>query len=166
MTAKEAISPIQSLRGEALPEVGGDMPLLEVLPRLLESPARKLAVTDVGNVCGIIDQTSMLEAMGRMIATRDDSSVVTMECAPGDYSASHIARAVEDADVHLVDLLTVPAHDGRLSVTLRVRCLDPASVVHSLERYGYTVTQAYGDASYTDTAAMDRLLGLKVLMNV
>lgn len=167
MTAKDAISRITVTgAGETLPVVGDNMPLLDVLPRLLDSPGRRLEVSDGNGRCGVIDQTSMLEALGRLIAARDDSSVVTMECAPGDFSASHIARAVEDADVHLVDMLTTPGDDGQLVVTLRVRCQDPTSVVHSLERYGYSVTDAYGENYTGSETAMERILALRTLLNV
>ncbi len=167
MTAKEAISPLATLQpGPGLPEVGSEMPLLEVLPRLLDSPGRRLRVSESGETIGIIDEQSLLEAFGRMIAARDDSSVITVECAPGDYSASRLAHAVEDSDVHLVDLLSAPGSEGRLKVTLRVRSVDPTATVNSLERYGYTVTEAHGDLYGTPTASLERLLGLKALLEV
>lgn len=167
MTAKEAISPLRAVeRGHSLPEVGGEMPLLEVLPRLLDSPERMLEVREHGKRLGVIDESSLLGAFGRMIAARDDSSVITVECAPGDYSASRLAHAVEDSDVHLVDLLSAPADDGLLRITLRVRSGDPSATVSSLERYGYNVTEAHGDWYGTPTAALERLLGLKAMLEV
>ncbi len=167
MTAKEAISHKGIRAGEtALQSVGGDMPVLEVLPLLLDSPQRQLSVIDRGEMLGVIDGDSLLEALGRMIAVRDDSSIVEISCAPGDFSASHIARAVEDADVHLVDMLTAPASEGRLAVTLRVRCTDPTSVIHCLERYGYEVTGSHGSNNMAQSAAVERLLGLQALINV
>lgn len=168
MKAKEAISPVKIPENSGtLPQVGGDMPLLEVLPRLLDSPTRQLEVDDEEGIpVGIIDQTSLLDALGRMIAARDDSSIITVECAPGDYSASLLARAVEDSDVHLVDLFSVPAPEGKVNVTLRVRCADPTSVVHNLERYGYEVIEAHGDDYRAETASIERLLGLKAILDV
>lgn len=166
MTARDAVT-ICKKPDKELPKetVGSGVPLLEVLPRLLESPHRELTVCGEDGVEGVIDQTSLLEAMGRMIAPRYDCSVIELECTPSDYSASHIARAVEDADMHLVDLLTAPGEEGRLRVTLRVRCEDPMAAVHSLERYGYNVTESYGHES-EQTAAIERLLGLQALINV
>lgn len=167
MTAKEAISPVLGMSNpEGLPQVEGEMPLLEVLPRLLDSPVRRLEVTGSGEKMGIIDESSYLDALGRMIAARDDSSVITVECAPGDYSASRLSHAVEDTDAHLVDLLTAPGSDGNLIVTLRVRSTDPSAAVGSLERYGYHVVEAHGDWYSQDDAMMERLLGLKALMDV
>lgn len=169
MTARDAISPLNKV-GKTLPSevVRGDMHLLEVLPRLLESPRRELGVADDAGQPpeGIVDQTSMLEALGRMIAPRGDCSIIELECSPSDYSASSLARAVEDVDVHLVDLFTSPAADGNLHVTLRVRCEDPTPAVHSLERYGYEITDSYGHSDIDRTAAIERLLELQALINV
>ena len=167
MTARDAVSPLRKNEsGTPVLAVGGGVPLLEVLPRLLDSPCRELEVIGDGGTEGIIDQTSMLEALGRMIAPRYDCSVIDVECAPAEYSASHIARAVEDADMHLVDLLSSPAADGHLCVTLRVQCEDPSPAVHSLERYGYHVTGSAGHEDVNRTAALERLMALQALINV
>lgn len=104
--------------------------------------------------------------LDRMVA-RPDCSVVEVECAPADYSASHLARAVEDADVHLTDLLTSPAEGGKVLVTMRVSCADPISVVHHLERYGYAVRGWHAaSGNFEPVVAVERLLGLQALINV
>lgn len=132
---------------------------------LLDAPGRELGVEDETGLAGVIDQTSMLESLGRLLPARGDSSIVDIECGASDYSASALARAVEDADVHLVDLLTSPAPDGRIRATLRVRCEDPGHVVASLERYGYRVTAHSGHNSLP-AVDMERLLALQALINV
>lgn len=149
-----------------LRNIEADMPALDVLPRLLDAPERRLAVTDGDETLGIIDRDSMLAGLAGIIAARDDASVVTVECAPADYSASRFAHAVEDADANLVDLLTVPGPDGRLQVTLRVSHSDPTATVHSLERYGFDVTSAHGSEYADALIADDRLRALQLYLNV
>lgn len=167
MTAKDILSPIQHGQTHSdVRHIDSDMPLLEVLPRLLDSPGRMLGVTESDRVLGYIDESSMLEGLGRMIAPRDDCSEVMLECTPSDYSASLIARAVEDADVHLVDLWTAPGPDDTLNVSLRVRVSDPSSVVQSLERYGYNVMEAHGAENMDMSVMAERLLGLRMFLNV
>lgn len=169
MTAREILSPGKTV-AQRKPQrsIDADMPLLEVLPRLLDAPRREVGVCDGDVSLGVIDQTSMLEGLGRMIAARDDCSIITVECRPEDYSASQIAHAVEDSDAHLVDLFSAPDHDGRLRVTLRVRNTDPSSTVRSLERYDYQVVEARGSAEgrYDATIAAERLMALQALLNV
>lgn len=168
MIARDAVSIYKNKDGRfPLRKVEGGMHLLEVLPRLLESPDHILGVTDDGRDAGVIDSDSLLEALSRQIAPRFDCCVIELECAPHDYSASHIARAVEDADVHLVDLLTNPADEGMLRITLRVRCDDAAATVHSLERYGYHVLDVYGaNSTSLSSVALERLLAVQTLINV
>lgn len=169
MTAREVLSPGKTAAlSRPARTVDADMPLLEVLPRLLDAPARELAVDDGGVAIGVIDSDSILEGLGRLISSRDDCSVVTVECRPEDYSASLLAHAVEDSDAHLVDLLTSPADDGCVRVTMRVRHTDPSAAVHSLERYDFKVVEAYGakDGVRDAEIAFDRLLSLQTLLNV
>lgn len=100
----------------------------------------------------------------RLFPSRDDSSVLLVTCRPSDYSASVIARAVEDCDAHLLNLSvtsdTTP--DGYAVVFIRVSHRDPSSVARSLERYGYEVVSMHSDASSpSDDEA--RLRALEVL---
>ena len=169
MTAKEILSPEKTVtERRPVRMVEADMPLLEVLPRLLDTPMREIGVSD-GNVSiGVIDETSMLEGLGRMIAARDDCSTITVECRPEEYSASMLAHAVEDSDAHLVDLITTPQEDGNMQVTLRVRHNDPSAAIRSLERYEFRVVDAHGneDGSRDAAIAAERLLALQTLLNV
>jgi len=142
------------------------MPVTDVLPRLLDAPARRIGVKDGETILGEITERSLLEGLGRMIAPRDDSSMVTVECRPEDYSASSLAHAVEDADSHLVDLWSVPGDDGMIRVTMRVRTLDPSSVVRSLERHDLHVESASGSGNRDEAIAIERLMSLQSLLDV
>lgn len=169
MTAKDILS-IQS-RGEMnLPatKVDADMPLIDIIPRLLDSPQRALAVEEDGNIIGMIDEGSLLEGISRMIVPRDDCSVITIECDPQEYCASVLAHAVEDSDAHLVDLFTAPGENGHIIVTLRVRHSDPSAAVRSLERYDFHVVEAHSSSDNIQSMeiATERLLALQALMNV
>lgn len=169
MIAKDIIS-FNKIDLKNLPDlkVDSDMPLLDVIPRLLDSGNRELTVMEDGEPIGMIDQTSLMDGIGRMIAARDDCSVITVECAPQDYSASLLAHAVEDSDAHLVDLISTPGENGSVIVTLRVRHSDPTAAVRSLERYDFHVIDAHssGDSIQSMEIATERLLSLQALMNV
>ena len=169
MTAKDILSyRVSEDREVPTMAIDSEMPLLDVIPHLLESDTRELSVTNEGERIGIIDQESLLEGIGRMIAPRDDCSVITIECAPQDYSASTIAHAVEDTDAHLVDLFSSPSGNGKIKVTLRVRHSDPTAAIRSLERYDYHVVESHGagDSMQSMEIATERLLSLQALMNV
>lgn len=167
MKARDVISP-RSAKTAVLPgyTVDAGMALTEVLPGLLESPDHMVAVRDGEKILGIIDEHSLLEGFGRMMPARPDASVVVIEVSPAGYSAADIARAVEDAEVHLVDLWSAPGQNGDIRVTLRVRSEDPSSVVGSLERHGFHVVEASG-RSYRDAdIAYERIAALQALLDI
>lgn len=63
--------------------------------------------------------------------------------AAHDYSASAIARAVEDCDAHLINLNVLADRPseapGQCLVALRVDHRNASAVARSLERYGYRI---------------------------
>lgn len=75
---------------------------------------------------------------------RPDSSRIMIGTSAADYSASRLARAVEDADAALLNLNITALHvePWQVTVALRVSHRDPAAVCRSLERYGYHVISA------------------------
>lgn len=99
-------------------------------------------------------------SLDRLFPPREESSRLLVSCLPSDYSASRIARAVEDADAHLINLnVTTDGErlDNRVVVELRVSHRSPLAVARSLERYGYEVADVEHDALADDTMASDRL---------
>lgn len=150
MTARDIISPMVSaeIAGKPLATVDSSLPAIDVLPRLLDALERRLGVTERGELIGVIDTDSLLAGFARMFPARDDCSIVEVECSPGDYSAAILTHAAEDADVHVVGLWTVPAENGKVRVTLRLRCEDPVHVVRNIERYGFEVVAIHAN---TDT---------------
>lgn len=167
MKAYDVISH-QSAKKAALPvrNVTADTMAIDLLPLLLDAPDRQLGVTRGDELIGVVDEVSLLEGLGRMIVARDDSSIVVVRTTPSAFSASSLAHAVEDVDTHLVDFWSTPAADGSILVTLRVRCSDPSSVVASLERYGFNVTETSSGLNRDADVAMERLLSLQTLLNV
>ena len=78
-----------------------------------------------------------------LFAPVQDSCELTVEIERADYSASAIARAVEDADAHLLNLNVTarqPLEQGCVAVELRVSHRNAGAVSRSLQRYGYRVT--------------------------
>lgn len=80
----------------------------------------------------------------RIFPPQPDSCELTLRCRRADYSASRIAKAVEDCDTHLLNLNVTsadisPEAADSLIVDLRINARNAGSVVRSLERYGYEV---------------------------
>lgn len=101
--------------------------------------------------------------MERFFPPMEESSRLLVSCLPSDYSASRIARAVEDCDAQLVNL-NVTADgamlDNRVVAELRVTHRSPLTVARSLERYGYEVLDADARELAGDDMAASRVAEL------
>ena len=95
----------------------------------------------------------------RLFPPVEESSTILLACPRGDYSASRIARAVEDCDAHLLNLNITSdgeTFDNRIIAELRVSHHNPESVGRSLERYGYEVVDAEGAPLADDSLMRSR----------
>ncbi len=84
-----------------------------------------------------------------------DECRMLIGCRRANYSASEIARAVEDCDAQLLNLnvTSLAAEEADLVVALRVNHLNAGSIARSLDRYGYQVL----DIASSSTLDDDRL---------
>lgn len=97
--------------------------------------------------------------LDRLFPSIEESSTLLLACRRGDYSASRIARAVEDCDAHLLNLnVTSDSEDldNRIVAELRVSHRNPESVSRSLERYGYEVIDCCGAPLADDSLMRSR----------
>lgn len=105
----------------------------------------------------------------RLFPRIEESSRLLVSCIPADYSASRIARAVEDADAHLLNLnVTSDGErlDNRLVAELRVSHRSPLAVARSLERYGFEVIDVDHASLESDGTASDRIQELLHILNL
>lgn len=89
-----------------------------------------------------------------------DASTLVLAVSPADYSASVIARAVEDCDAHLLNLnvSSERSEHGEMLVYIRVNHRRADSVARSVERFGYRVVSAHGGFDdLTEDTARDRV---------
>ena len=112
--------------------------------------------TSIQNVAYPAGAEATLE---RLFPQMEESSTLVVTCRRGDYSASRIARAVEDADAHLLNLNVTSdseRSDNRITAELRISHRDPEAAARSLERYGYEVIGAEGTADRDDSLMRSR----------
>lgn len=84
----------------------------------------------------------------------DDWSIVSAQCLPAQYSASTVARAVEDCDAHVLNLNVTDLGDAdnpMLVFELRANRRNADGIARSLERYGFDVLSVDG----SDNAGAD-----------
>ncbi len=105
----------------------------------------------------------------RLFPPQPDSSELTIKCRRVDYSASAIARAVEDCDAHLLNLNVTSLtgeEAGDLFVDLRINHRNALSVARSLERYGYEVIDIAGLAPDIADSVQERINLLRINLDI
>ena len=108
----------------------------------------------------IASELSPAETAEAVMPAHPDCSRLLVACRPGDYSASMLAKAVEDCDVQLLMLSVtgMRTDDGRLVVALTVNARSASGVIRSIERYGYEVIHSLScEMSIEHREAMERV---------
>lgn len=111
------------------------------------------------------DTLSPVAKLEALLPDNPESSSLLVACRPADYSASAIAKAVEDCDTQLLGLaVTSMRHpDGRIVVALRVGARSPGAAARSLERYGYEVF--FTRSPYTDAERQEAVARANELLH-
>ena len=98
----------------------------------------------------------------------EGASHLLIGCRRTDYSASRIARAVEDSDAHLLNLNLMLDESGvyDLLVDIRVNRRSGESVARSLARYGFDVLNFTPGEDEADSTLRERVEELLRYLNV
>ena len=92
----------------------------------------------------------------RLMPENPETGCLTVACAQADYSASIIARAVEDVDAHLLNLnVTADSDAARVVADLRVSLRNTTPVARSLMRHGFDILSADVPADAIDADDAD-----------
>ncbi|MDE7025124.1 MAG: hypothetical protein K2O88_04495 [Paramuribaculum sp.] len=107
-----------------------------------------------------VSATAAMHCEERLFPQLEESSEISVACFRADYSASRIARAVEDVDAHLLNLnvTSVITDYGEVVVDLRINRTSAVSVARSLERYGYRVMDIR-DSALSETDSLSQRVG-------
>lgn len=98
----------------------------------------------------------------------DDAIELSIECESTHFSASRIARAIEDCDAHLLNMnvTSLQSNTGAITVLLRVAMRNPDAAINSLERYGYRVSAVHTPYFNPDDSLTERINDLLTRLNV
>ncbi len=113
-------------------------------------------------MCTTISTLGMSREQWLRIRKSGIGAELTVVCPSGEYSASAIAHAVEDADAHLLNLNVVAGTqpNSPTSVILRVNHSRGDSVARSLARYGYDTVEMAGTPGLLNADMIERVNSL------
>ena len=162
---------IPHIPGETVrPQVDERLHPLSALTRLADSPDGVVdAVDGCGRPCGSLGAVELVRAAAASFPLAPGASLIEAECDVEQYSASGVARAVEDADVQMLGLWTRPAgasDPSKVKFLIMTGAHDPSGAEHSLQRYGFTVTETFADDAPDYSTALERLGALQMYLKV
>ena len=149
----------------SVPRVEESAPLSAVLEAMTLSGSPALNVTGPQNESPLT-AWQVLQALSVLLPHSDEYSELMVRTDTRSYSASALARAVEDTEASLISMLAYPAGDGDINVYLRINRADPSHAVRSLERYGYFVAYAHGAENSQAELTADGILELQHYLNI
>ncbi len=98
---------------------------------------------------GVITPRNILEYFSKAISVSNAGSILTLEVNIKDYSLSEISRMVESDDANIMaSFITSHADSTKLEVTLKINKTEISRILHTFERFNYTVLASYNESEY------------------
>jgi acetoin utilization protein AcuB len=132
------------------PSISSNKHLFEVISMIVEHDVNILPVVDLNDqYLGVVTIKNILHNFSKAISVSNLGSIVTLEVNLRDYSLSEIARMVESDNAQiLASFITSQADSTKLEVTLKINKTEISRILHTFERFNYTVLAAYNESEY------------------
>ncbi len=132
------------------PSIKSNKHLFEVISMIVEHDVDVLPVVDLNEqYLGVITIKNILHHFAKAISVSNPGSIVTLEVNLRDYSLSEIARMVESDDAKVLSsFITSHTDSNKLEVTLKINKTEISRVLHTFERFNYTVLASYNETEY------------------
>lgn len=124
--------------------------LFEAISQLVENDVDVLPVLNSDNeFLGLITIKAIIEFFAQTVSIDNAGSIITLELNIKDYSLAEIAKIVESDDAKiLASFITSHKDSTKMEVTLKINKTDITRILHTFDRFSYTVTASYNESEY------------------
>ncbi|MBI2280056.1 MAG: CBS domain-containing protein [Bacteroidetes bacterium] len=124
--------------------------IFEVIGLFVENDVDVLPVLgESEEYLGLITTKKILQYLAEIVSVANQGSIVTLEMNTVDYSMVELAKIVESDDAKiLASFITSHPNSNKIEVTLKINKTDITRILHSFERFNYTVTASYNESEY------------------
>ena len=132
------------------PSINEGQHMFEAVSLIVQYEVGVLPVVDNDEkYLGVITPRNILEYFSKTISVSNTGSILTLEINIKDYSLSEISRMVESDDAKiLASFITSHSDSTKLEVTLKINKTEISRILHTFERFNYTVLAAYNESEY------------------
>jgi len=122
----------------------------EIVALMVSNDVMVLPIVDAEeNYLGLISSETVIKEFSKAISINNSGSIITLEVSLRDYSLAEIAKMVESDDAKiLASYITSHTDSNKLEVTLKINKTDISRILHTFERFNYTVTASYNESEY------------------
>ena len=124
--------------------------LFEIISVIVENDIDILPVVDQNeHYLGLITTKKIIQYFSQIASVTNAGSILTLEVNVKDYSLSEISRMVESDDAKiLASFITSHQDSNKLEVTLKINKTEISRILHTFERFNYTVLASYNESEY------------------
>ena len=98
---------------------------------------------------GLITTQKIVQYFSKIASVTSPGSILTLEVNVKDYSLSEISKMVESDDAKiLASFITSHEDSNKLEVTLKINKTEISRILHTFERFNYTVLASYNESDY------------------
>lgn len=132
------------------PAVFQNQHLFEVILLIVQNDTNILPVIDKDEqYLGLITIKNIIHHFSKAVSISNAGSIITLAVNIKDYSLAEIAKMVESDDAKiLTSFITSNADTNVLEVTLKINKTDISRILHTFERFNYTVLASYNESEY------------------
>lgn len=132
------------------PFAQGNQHLFEVISLIVQHDVDLLPVVDENEqYLGLITTKKIVEYFSEVASVSIPGSILTLEININDYSLAEISKMVESDDAKiLASFITSHPDSKKLEVTLKINKTEISRILHTFERFSYTVLASYNESEY------------------
>lgn len=124
--------------------------IFEVIGLFVESDVDVLPVLNENEeYLGLITSKKILQYLSEIVSVANQGSIITLEMNAVDYSMVEISKIIESDDAKiLASFITSHPNTTKIEVTLKINKTDITRVLHTFDRFNYTVTASFNESEY------------------
>jgi predicted transcriptional regulator len=124
--------------------------LFEIISLIVQNDISVLPVVNKSQkYLGLITLKKVIHYFSKAISIANPGSILTLEVNLKDYSLAEISKLVESDDAKvLTSFITSHSDSNKLEVTLKINKTEVSRILHTFERFNYTVIASYNETEY------------------
>ena len=125
--------------------IGAMFPIEAAARLMIQDKIGALPVTAGGRLVGLVTETDVLRLFVRAMGVGEPSSRLDVIVGNRPHALAEVVQAIEAAGAEISSLMTLAGEGGFKEVVVRIRTMNPAPAVWSLNARGFAARETWRD---------------------